>query len=471
MTVDRAVHQRSEARERLAAAKDAAWFRRRRVLSIFLAFVGFALVLGSRLALPGAKMSWMSIDPQDHRDAGVPNGATAAVDWSLTQVILFPALRKLRIIGVGEKWLKSKYAARMMSWTSSERRAQFDYAHRYYQQQRPILMEAAKEFALDDYWNHMGDVTMGMTWEGLCELRVRGMKAQLDLNGREDFKVEKDKCDMVAWIQRTGFSTPEPLGTWYDSPTHALHELTSMVDRGNVSWPIFLKMCHLTQGVEDSVRRLKSAEWVRTHREDLARYIEEKWMHQADDANRIFYREANALTDVIKPGLMLQAAFPVSMEFKVQVLWGRAYLAYAIEAEGIVLRDGSFEQGARENLFAVASPLPVKDIPDLAWIEREGHLPHVWRLAERVAAAMSIEQVRVDIFVSKGSPEEPSLNEISLTSGMQSHFHTEFLNELWAEPFVRNAFKSTSNTEPIHLRGPASNVREASQSEPSPTMA
>ena len=50
------------------------------------------------------------------------------------------------------------------------------------------------------------------------------------------------------------------------------------------------------------------------------------------------------------------------------------------------------------------------------FIEKEGHLHRcVWPLAERAALAMGIDEVRIDVFVVQGHPDDCQLNEISIS--------------------------------------------------------
>ena len=51
------------------------------------------------------------------------------------------------------------------------------------------------------------------------------------------------------------------------------------------------------------------------------------------------------------------------------------------------------------------------------WVRTEGHMACVFKLAERVARAAAIDQMRVDIFVTKGDPDGCMVNENSLSSG------------------------------------------------------
>merc|ERR1712196_454114 len=150
----------------------------------------------------------------------------------------------------------------------------------------------------------------------------------------------------------------------------------------------------------------------------------------------------------------IQSGFAHDAELKVAVLWGRAYIGYVIGTEGIVLRDETYEQGGRSNFYGISLPTPIVEIPELAWLVKEGHLAKVWDLAEKVALMIGIDFIRIDIFVRKGVASMPEVNEISLNSGQPCHMHSSFVSRLWAEPHVTGLhrhFKHAKDDTGIHL--------------------
>ena len=82
------------------------------------------------------------------------------------------------------------------------------------------------------------------------------------------------------------------------------------------------------------------------------------------------------------------------------------------------------------------------------WIFDEGHMPCVWALAERVARRMSAEQVRVDIFLAKGEPARCVVNEISLSSGSPMGADERYAAMAWVKPLVEGTFKTLSGDLP-----------------------
>eukprot|EP00930_Biecheleria_cincta_P023914 TRINITY_DN171_c0_g1_i1.p1 TRINITY_DN171_c0_g1~~TRINITY_DN171_c0_g1_i1.p1 ORF type:complete len:450 (-),score=87.21 TRINITY_DN171_c0_g1_i1:549-1898(-) len=378
-----------------------------------------------------------------------PFGATAA-GWSAVDVQVKEVLGVFGITAYIEAMYMGTTFCRLLTFLHSEFQKQHEHAQQYYEEERPLIMEAAQRFQLHGYWSkHMKVDSMDNSWTELLTRRVRSMRIQLEEEGREDHRLEKDKCDMLQWLERNGFPIPKVVGIWHGNVELFLKELFSRVTlSGNSTWPLFAKTCHLTQGVEDSVRMLKSPEWVLEHKQDLTAFVEQKWKKTTKDKDRIFAADSNTLSRFLPPGFVIQEAFPRPVEFKVLVLWGRAYIAYVIESQGIVCRDATFEKGSRARGWGSNAPVPISQVPELAWVEEQ--LPRIWQLSEAVALASGNEQIRVDIFVRKGEPDAISVNEISLSSGTLQHMHTEFVAKLWAEPHIKASYQSHPSKLPVH---------------------
>ena len=141
-------------------------------------------------------------------------------------------------------------------------------------------------------------------------------------------------------------------------------------------------------------------------------------------------------------------------ELKVEVLWGRAYLGLLLpegldNIEPIVTRlpNGSFVAelfgGDVPYLSLVSSrggPLPAGFW--YGWIFDEGHLQCAWDLAERAAALMGIDEVRIDLFITRGKPTGCMINEDSVSSGHPYGPHGEYLAQIWLQPHLRQLYES-----------------------------
>ena len=70
--------------------------------------------------------------------------------------------------------------------------------------------------------------------------RMRYWAQQLHAEDRDDFKLEKDKCQMMQFFLLNGLPMPEFLGAWASLPgfTRALQNREGSL--ANTSWPIYL---------------------------------------------------------------------------------------------------------------------------------------------------------------------------------------------------------------------------------------
>eukprot|EP00472_Partenskyella_glossopodia_P004299 CAMPEP_0197539244 /NCGR_PEP_ID=MMETSP1318-20131121/62114_1 /TAXON_ID=552666 /ORGANISM="Partenskyella glossopodia, Strain RCC365" /LENGTH=273 /DNA_ID=CAMNT_0043097909 /DNA_START=396 /DNA_END=1214 /DNA_ORIENTATION=- len=270
------------------------------------------------------------------------------------------------------------------------------------------------------------------------------MARKLEEDGRDDFKVEKDKCVMMDFFKKNQFPMPQVLKVWKVkeiAKRDIRDDAQSLL--GSTDFPVFLKCCHLTQGSSKSTIPLKSLDYVQKQWPYLSRWIDTKWKYRSDDWERPWAADMNKLTDSLIPGLLIQGPFHIPkgpglqfMELKVEVLFGRAYLAVANEPyKGTILtRDGVIETypGIVSQITNSATFNP----PETSWVTDEGHLEHVWALAERAAKIMAVDEVRIDIFIRRGDPHGLAINENSLSSGMGYRMHFAFLAKIWASGHV-----------------------------------
>lgn len=341
-------------------------------------------------------------------------------------------------------------------------------ARAYYEEQRPHFREAAKRFHLHQHFVETARnfTHLDTTYYDLSEKRLRAMAQLLHSDGRDDFLIEKSKCVMSSFFQRNGLPMVPILRNWTNQQQF-IADLASGAAVANVNqWPIFIKFCHLTQGSARSVRAVPSAKYLRENIDELQLWINEKWSMRANDWTRPWSDSSNALTDVALPGAFLQAPARSShnartgksyfIETKVEVLWGKAYLAIVYpegldRVEPLVTRpNGSWHaevfDGYPDVLAARSLPMPADAW--YQWIFDEGHMDCAWRLAERAATLMGADQVRLDIFLARGHPTECSLNENSISSGHPYGAHGEYLAKLWYEPHAQKWYKPYDN----HLR-------------------
>mmetsp|Transcript_14409 Transcript_14409/g.34237 ORF Transcript_14409/g.34237 Transcript_14409/m.34237 type:complete len:487 (+) Transcript_14409:251-1711(+) len=345
-------------------------------------------------------------------------------------------------------------------------------ASAYYHRQRPIFEAAAKSWVLHPYFAEQGTAPefqrMESTLYDTVIGRLRVMGAQLRALGRDDFRIEKDKCKMYSFFQRNRLPTVHVLNVWY---THSefLDQMYSGVAFQNTShWPVFIKFCHLTQGSMLSTRRIKSNEYLHQNWKEIVAWVDSKWNLHADDITRPWREYSNELTDFVPPGVLVQLPANLSynpvrkkwgvVEVKVEVVWGRAYLGALLPDDDstefpVVMRGSNDTDGVIEvfdSYFSVVIHRGVPLSPDVwyAWVLEPGYLNCAWKLAERSAAIMRADQVRIDIFITEGQPDNCLINEDSLSSGQNYGPHTHFLNLIWLEPWVHKWFKTAKLTAP-----------------------
>ena len=285
-------------------------------------------------------------------------------------------------------------------------------AREYFEAQLPLIEASAREFECLDYW--CANLTVGRwveaDWYGLIWKRYKSMYAKLQADARaDDFKVEKDKCELYRWFERNGFRAMRvyhrwsAAGLWGTTPTTdadaVVRDLLSNATRSE--YPMFLKICHITQGWQHATRSVPSYAQLAAQREEVGAWVSQLWAARANDWERPWVIEHNALTDTLAAGVMSQARFAghfvgsfdgptaaeseaagAMVELKVYVIWGRAYMASSSEI--LLLRDGSLEAYTGWRVVRHGHT----PSPWLHWVVAEGHLELAWRLAESAALVL-----------------------------------------------------------------------------------
>lgn len=364
-------------------------------------------------------------------------------------------IRRIRIIGQSSVWTEG--------WTliDSGSLDTWKRAEAYYKAQKPLIRESARNHSVHAYFASVGKhvKSENIGWYEMIGFRAKEMARMLEQEGRDDFRLEKDKCTMMDFFQRNNFPMPSVIKVWKvrENFKSELEQPETLL--ANAKFPVFLKCCHLTQGSSKSTIPLKSVEYVKQNWTWLKRWIDSKWKYVADDWERPWAKDGNKLTDTLKPGFLLQQPFPIPngsgmqfMELKVEVIFGRAYLAVANEPyKGtMVLRDNTVE--AFPTLWAQTTNSAIVNPEITKWVQDEGHLPKVWALAEKAAKIMAVDEVRIDIFIRRGDPDGLMINENSLSSGMGYRMHFNFMAKLWAEGHLHNWYKTYDNNVPVYMQ-------------------
>merc|ERR1719161_2717967 len=94
-------------------------------------------------------------------------------------------------------------------------------AKSYYERQKPFFQQAARNFKLHPYFSHTnvtfpnGNPASGM-WPALIHQRVKAFAQLLREEGKDDFKVEKDRCIMHKFLENNDIPMNEVYGMWRD---------------------------------------------------------------------------------------------------------------------------------------------------------------------------------------------------------------------------------------------------------------
>lgn len=333
----------------------------------------------------------------------------------------------------------------------------------YYAWQRPLILKRAEQFGVHwcwtaDYnWSSAELLPSSEPMDLMLRQRLRGLAAKAQEFNRTDAWVEKDKCKMVKFFEQNRLPHLRSLGMWT-----SMSDLIRGIESGNIfanvtEWPVFFKACH-AGSIE--VLSVKSLKWAQEHAGVLLDFVKDKFVHRFHDTSRLWNEELEPLLQNIPPGVYLSSPAHVSyhdedekmriFETKVHTLYGRAYTAelYADNQAVWSGRRVQFIRGEHEQDFDYHDPgglrgilymhrlLEAMPFPSWKWILHERHIPCVWALAERVAQILAADQVRVDVFITRGRPYDCTLNEISLSFGNidgQAATHWRFEGLIWRE--------------------------------------
>ncbi|KAJ9453693.1 hypothetical protein DIPPA_04589 [Diplonema papillatum] len=378
-------------------------------------------------------------------------------------------LRSKRIVSQSNGFT---YVRTVLSPRAKETRAK---AERYFDEQWPLVNASASTFPVHWYFakTQVPPDTDSVTWYDIVQARIESFARLLKEENRDDFRVEKDRCEMYRFFERARLPHIKVAHVWTDSAEFAKSVRSGEAFKNITRWPAFFKACHLTQGSMKAVMAIRSKQWAADNVDEVLRWVATKWQRKADDYERPWREAGNALTDTLVPGILIQEAwYPVFnpyknedtvVELKVEVLWGRAYIAVTIDllVGTAFLRDGTVElYPTAWSQFVYAAEHELH--PDARWVQEPGYLDCVWELSERAAAVIASESVRIDVFLRKGHPAGCVLNEISLSSGMQLSMHFSLLAKVWALPLVFRNFPIHPRTGPVYLLTEPNSLRNSS---------
>eukprot|EP00756_Hemistasia_phaeocysticola_P053409 Hpha_TRINITY_DN29006_c0_g1::TRINITY_DN29006_c0_g1_i1::g.156549::m.156549 len=137
-------------------------------------------------------------------------------------------------------------------------KATYKKARRYFELQYPFVEDSARRFRIHPYFANLSVPSDNVAWFEAIRLRMRRMREALERDGSDDFRVEKDRCEMYRFFARAGIPHVPVLRFW-----DSLAEVEAAIMSGEAwssagEWPVFLKACHLTQGSMKAVLQVQS---------------------------------------------------------------------------------------------------------------------------------------------------------------------------------------------------------------------
>jgi len=165
----------------------------------------------------------------------------------------------------------------------------FSTAGIYYRRQRPFFVAASKTWQTGWYWAgiDLSGVTVDTAeYDDMVVRRFRRERALFDLYRRDDFRTEKDKCEMIRFLEQNDLLTMETLGMWYSKGNMSNLIVDTALAKGDEQrWPLFVKTCHITSK-EKGLLRLKSRDWAKEHTTEIQRWVDGKFAVKFNDEGR-----------------------------------------------------------------------------------------------------------------------------------------------------------------------------------------
>eukprot|EP00471_Norrisiella_sphaerica_P014086 CAMPEP_0184503846 /NCGR_PEP_ID=MMETSP0113_2-20130426/52130_1 /TAXON_ID=91329 /ORGANISM="Norrisiella sphaerica, Strain BC52" /LENGTH=490 /DNA_ID=CAMNT_0026893411 /DNA_START=117 /DNA_END=1589 /DNA_ORIENTATION=+ len=332
---------------------------------------------------------------------------------------------------------------------SKESEEDFKRAERYFVAQKALFEESMDGFPLHKHYSNL-KLPETISFHDMIKARGELLASNYKNKKWQDFRIEKDKCAMFEFLKYNGL----PHVDWIDmfqresDFSDMMSQMRRLV-RNESEFPIFIKSCHITTGAAKSVRKISDAtalsdeNWL-----EIEHWAAKMWNYRSNDWERIWAAPFNFLCSRLEPGFMVQKPWMVGRqefpeEIKVEVIWGRAYLAFVSTGkcggDTLILRDGSvmrYTDSLKQNILHEGKPDECYQ-----WIVDEGHLPRVWFMAEAAARLMGIDAIRIDVFILRGNPMASVINEDSLSSGAEYRWHFPHMADLWAQGHREKRYK------------------------------
>eukprot|EP00466_Bigelowiella_natans_P001777 jgi/Bigna1/89800/estExt_fgenesh1_pg.C_550138 len=186
-------------------------------------------------------------------------------------------IRRARILG------QNRYFTEGWTIIDGEAHQTWLRAQQYYLSELPKIRASAQNFSVHSYFASVRQhiTTKKIGWYEIIGFRAKEMAILLEEHARDDYRVEKDKCEMMDFFMRNDFPMPKVYKVWRDK-AKAIEELKR--DAGKIlegsHFPVFLKSCHLTQGSSKGTIPIKSLDHLRDSWASIERWITYKWQYR-----------------------------------------------------------------------------------------------------------------------------------------------------------------------------------------------
>ena len=396
-----------------------------------------------------------------------------------------------------------RYVENFASWVDGTVSDAQTEAKEYFTEQKSQVLSAARDFEVHPYFLKImlenGNLETDMSLYDLMSLRTRKMRDLQET--RDDFRVAFDKCEMIRFFQRHDVPVPKVGKIWQgDDEKEDLVRVFSKEETGGDAKRLLtsstaglLRSCHKFDGelfktIDVSVRdgqfhhgsirpvdlSSESTDFTPHSRQQTARWISHEWNAKSFDYTHTWSPANNEMANRVTSGFYFQSRVgcdssdkslscdPNSyLHLSIEVVWGMPYLATeALEDKHIIyLRDSSHvraddaDWSPRVEVYqgqyskTVHSPT-ARELPTEShgWLTKR-HLDCAWNLAKDTATKVRADQLRVDVFVPRDSPQGCLVDTIVLTDPQFQGVHGRYIANLWTTPYLEKLYRDASRIE------------------------
>jgi len=213
----------------------------------------------------------------------------------------------------------------------------FDHAKRYYEEQKPFVLHSMDGYPLHAHFSTIKLPELSrISFHDMIKARGEMLLENLEKHGWEDYKIEKDKCEMFKFLKNNGLPHVDWLKIYrpgervqkitkeigkdsnstFSSSSMTLKGITSQMReliKKQKEFPLYIKSCHITTGAAKSVRKIHNISDVTTESswDAIVDWAQRMWRYRSNDWERVWAESFNVLCSRINPGFMVQKPWKV----------------------------------------------------------------------------------------------------------------------------------------------------------------